>query len=117
MLNLFTRYKGLEFFGTAESFSGTLASNASAKFQQYAAEGLYRFGGKRQFYGGLRYNYVRDNSDQSVSRIQAGAGWSIVESVLLKAEYVNQNYNKFLTTYGSDAGFKGIMVEAAISFE
>jgi len=116
MLNLFTQYKGLEFFGTYETVKGNLASGTEIKYNQYAAEGLYRFGGKRQFYGGLRYNYVDNQDDMSVSRIQAGAGWSIVESVLLKLEYVNQEYNDFLARFGSDAGFKGVMVEAAISF-
>jgi hypothetical protein len=40
----------------------------------------------------------------------------MLESVLLKLEYVNQDYNGFDTLYGSEAGFKGMMVEAAISF-
>ncbi|HNX65777.1 MAG TPA: hypothetical protein PKH02_02790, partial [Bacteroidales bacterium] len=116
MLNLFTKYKGLEFFGTYESISGTLLSGTSTKFNQYAAEGIYRFGGKDQFYGGLRYNYAENNNDQSISRWQLGAGWSIIDEVQMKVEYVNQKYNNFISNYGADAGFKGVMLEAAISF-
>jgi hypothetical protein len=117
MANLFTKYKGLEFFGTLESFKGLVGNNVDSKFMQYGAEGLYRFGGKEQFYGGIRYNQVKNKiTDQSVNRIQVGAGWFMVESVLLKLEYVNQNYKEFLAQYGADAGFKGVMFEAAITF-
>lgn len=116
MLNLFTKYKGLEFFGTYEAINGTLLSGAKTKFNQYAAEGIYRFGGKDQFYTGLRYNYASNNQDQSISRLQAGAGWSMIESVLVKLEYVNQQYDNFISNYGSEAGFKGLMFEAAITF-
>ncbi len=124
MANLFTKYKGLEIFGTLESFNGTQASKVDAKFTQWAAEGLYRFGGKEQFYAGLRYNQVSSNKNaatindntMSVSRLQVAAGWFLIPSVLLKLEYVNQDYNEFLKQYGADAGFNGMMFEAAISF-
>ncbi len=122
MLNLFAQAKGLEIFATYESAKGLYSSGTEFKFSQIAAEGLYRFGGSRQFYGGLRYNLVKGDvntsvsGDQSVNRLQAGAGWFILESTVLKVEYVTQNYTDFLNEYGADAGFKGIMVEAAISF-
>ena len=116
MANLFAQYKGLEVFGTYERFKGTLLSGASSEYNQYAAEALYRFGKEKQFYGGLRYNDVWNNLDQSVSRFQAAAGWSMVKPVLMKLEYVNQKYNGFTTNYGADAGFKGVMFEATISF-
>jgi hypothetical protein len=116
MVNLFSKYKGLEFFGTYETVKGNAPSGSSIQFNQYAAEGLCRFGGKDQFYGGLRYNYVKNQADQSVSRFQIAAGWSLVEPVLLKLEYVNQQYSDFLAQYGADAGFKGVMFEAAITF-
>jgi hypothetical protein len=49
MANLFTRYKGLEVFGTYEMFRGTLPSGTDSEFDQFAIEGLYRFGGNEQF--------------------------------------------------------------------
>ncbi len=122
MLNLFAQAKGLEIFATYESAKGLYSSGTEFKFSQIAAEGLYRFGGSRQFYGGLRYNLVKGDvntsvsGDQSVNRLQAGAGWFILESTVLKVEYVTQNYTDFINEYGADAGFNGIMVEAAISF-
>jgi hypothetical protein len=121
MVNLFSKYNGLEFFGTYEKLKGTSPSGADLEFSQYAAEGLFRFGKSEQFYTGLRYNSVTNNVavndlNQSVSRFQLGAGWFIIEQVVVKLEYVNQNYNEFLSAFGDDAGFKGIMFEAGISF-
>jgi len=116
MVNLFAQYKGLEFFGLLESMSGVTTSKIDTRFVQFAVEGLYRFGKNEQFFGGFRYNQVNDKENEmSVNRWQAGAGWFIIPSILLKAEYVNQNYEDF-SIYGSDAGFKGVMVEAAVSF-
>lgn len=120
MLNLFTKFSGLEVFGTWEMFRGKLPSEADSEFNQYAIEGLYRFGGDEQFYGGLRYNLVDNNLDQKVNRLQIAAGWFLLEQIVLKLEYVNQNYEGF--TFGpsslgeGDAGFNGFMFEAAISF-
>ncbi|MEA1887156.1 MAG: hypothetical protein U9N72_08115 [Bacteroidota bacterium] len=51
----------------------------------------------------------------SVKRLQAAAGWCLTDNILVKAEYVNQDYSGF-TEYGSEAGFKGLMIEAAVSF-
>ncbi len=116
MANLFTRYKGFEVFGTFETMSGTNLGGSSLDLSQYAAEGLYRFGSDEQFYCGLRYNRAWNKNDQDITRFQAAAGWHMLESVLLKLEYVNQDYNGFDTLYGSEAGFKGMMIEAAISF-
>ncbi len=122
MLNLFAQVKGLEVFGTYEAAKGLYASGTEYKFSQIAAEGLYRFGGQRQFYGGLRYDLVKGDTDtsvpgdRSVDRIQVSAGWHILESTVLKVEYVNQNYTDFISDYGADAGFNGFMVEAGVSF-
>jgi hypothetical protein len=116
MANLFTKYKGFEVFGTYEKFKGTFPNGTKSEYSQYAAEGLIRFGKQEQFYSGLRYNSVKNNLDQSVNRFQIGAGWFMIEQVVVKLEYVKQNYNEFLTAYGKDAGFNGVMFEAAISF-
>jgi len=83
---------------------------------QWAAEGLYRFGGQKQFYGGLRYNWVKDKkNDMSTGRLQIDAGWFIIPAVVFKVEYVDQNYKDF-ALYGDGAGFHGVMIEAAVSF-
>ena len=116
MVNLFTQFKGLEVFGTFETLKGNTLGGASVAYSQYGAEGIYHFGGNDQFYGGLRYNRAWNMNDQSVTRFQAAAGWQIIDYVILKLEYVNQKSNGFISNYGADAGFKGVMLEAAISF-
>ena len=116
MVNLFTQYKGLEVFGTFETMKGNTLGGTSVAYSQYGAEGIYRFGGDDQFYGGLRYNKAWNMDNQTVTRFQAAAGWQMIDYVLMKIEYVNQKYNGFISNYGADAGFKGVMLEAAISF-
>jgi hypothetical protein len=39
----------------------------------------------------------------------------MTKNIVAKAEYVNQNYKNF-ALYGNNAGFKGVVVEAGISF-
>ncbi len=122
MVNLFGQAKGFELFSTYEMAKGLYASGKEFNFNQFAVEGLYRFGGTRQFYGGLRYNHVKGDTDtsapgdQAVNRIQVAAGWHLLESTVLKVEYVKQDYKDFIDLYGSDAGFNGVMIEAAVSF-
>lgn len=115
MANLFTKYKGLEFFGTYENVRVTSLSGADLNFSQYNLEGLYRFGKMEQFSGGLRYNYVWNQTASKVNRLEISTGWFITPDILLKAEYVDQNYKHF-DVYGGNAGFNGIMVESTISF-
>ncbi|MDK2910934.1 MAG: hypothetical protein PWR20_2502 [Bacteroidales bacterium] len=124
MVNLFTQYKGLEFFGTYETATGLYPSTKEFKFNQLAAEGIYRFGKDDQFFAGARYNVVTGNKDsqnsaskdQKVDRIQVGAGWFLLKSTVIKLEYVKQNYTDFIKDFGANAGFNGIMFEAAVSF-
>ena len=96
--------------------NGTSLAGTSVSYAQYALEGIYRFGGDDQFYTGLRYNRAWNKNDQSVTLFQAAAGWQMIDNVLIKLEYVNQDYNEFISLYGADAGFNGVMFEAAISF-
>jgi hypothetical protein len=114
MVNLFAKYKSLEFFGLYENARGKASGN-EYKFNQYSFEGLIRFGKKDQFYGAARYNVVSNQSDMEVDRIQVSGGWFWNPNVLMKLEYVKQNYSNFVT-YGGGAGFNGLMLEAAISF-
>ena len=116
MTNLLVKYKGLEFFGTYEAVNTTaIATGAPSYFNQYAVEGLYHFGKEEQFYVGGRYNATRSKTTSAVNRLEAGAGWFMIPSILVKAEYVDQNYSNF-AVYGGNAGFDGMMMEATISF-
>ena len=115
MFNLFAKFYGLEVFGTLEKAKGTTTRGADFDYNQFAIEGLYHFGGQEQFYVGTRYNKVKNSDDVSVDRVQVAGGWHMTKNILAKLEYVDQKYNSF-AQYGSNAGFKGVMFEAGISF-
>jgi hypothetical protein len=114
MINPFAKYKGLEVFGLYELANGTFPNNAKFSYNQLAIEALYRFGKQEQFYGGVKYNTVSNSAKENVNRIEVGAGWFITKNIVSKLEYVTQKYNT--SAYSANAGFKGIMFEAAISF-
>lgn len=126
-VNPFVKYKGLEFFGTFESVNGykTVTSADRGNYNQYAAELLYRFGNKEQFYFGGKYNQVagkdtKGAAERKVERFNVAGGWYMTKNVLAKVEYVNQKYNQN-TVWGANSPlnggkFNGLMLEATIGF-
>ncbi|WPR74984.1 hypothetical protein [Algoriphagus sp. NG3] len=122
-INPFLKYKGLEFFGIVESV-GNSEEQGNGNFTQLSGELLYRFGGTEQFYFGGRYNTVKgknndsDPSEIEISRLNVGGGWFMTKNVIVKLEYMNQEYkNGFgATSIYNEAKFNGINLEAAISF-
>ena len=122
MINPFVKYQGFEFFGVAEKAQGRRATETETRdVTQYAGEALYRFLGDQLYVGG-RYNTVTAElqgiaNEVSVDRAQFGGGWFITPAVLMKAEYVNQNYNDFPVTDIRNGGkFKGWVVEGVVAF-
>lgn len=123
-INPFIKYKGCEFFGIFELVNGDKSrSETGGSYKQIGAELIYRFGAKNQFYIGGRYNlvYGKDNTNasiKSIDRINAGGGLFLTKNILLKAEYVNQNYtgNGWSGTIFYGGNFNGVMVEAVIGF-
>lgn len=123
VLNPFVKFQGLEFFGTFEKAEGRAANeNATRSWTQVAGEGIYRFGTDEVYYVGGRYNKVNGPlagslAEVSVDHFQLGAGWFLTPQMVLKAEYVSQNYNDFPTTDILNGGkFSGMMIEGVISF-
>jgi len=116
MLNLFARYRVIELFGTYENVTATSPfGGPEFTYTQFAGESLLRFGKENQFFGGFRYNYVKNDTGSSIDRKQIGGGLFLTPNIMLKAEYVDQNYTNF-AIYGENAGFNGVMVETTISF-
>jgi hypothetical protein len=122
VVNPFVKYQGFEFFGNAEMAKGRgAAETVDRTWHQYVGEGLYRFLDDKLYVGG-RYNYVAGRfpgmpTDVNVDRTQAGGGWFVTPTVLLKGEYMVQNYNDFPTTDIRNGGrIKGFMVEGTVSF-
>ncbi len=132
MINPFVKYQGLEFFGTAEFASGGDKEGIDDKrtVTQYAADLIYRFGKKEQFYIGGKYNTVSgklSNADAkkvTVDRFESSIGWFMTKNIVAKLDYVSQNYKDYTQFVGPTANannfyggkFNGLVFEAAISF-
>jgi hypothetical protein len=112
MANLFVQFHGLEVFGIYENMKG-VRNEADQHFTQTAIQALYRMG---SFYVGTRYNNVSNNDGSSVNRTNIGGGWNMTPNVLIKLDYVTQNYEG--PAHGSIEGgkFNGVVLEAGIAF-
>ena len=124
MVNPFLKYKGLEFFGTYENAKGRSITEFSQRQAiQYAADLIYRFPAHSEnFWIGVRYNTVKSavqgySQDITINREVASAGWFLTRNIMLKAEYVNQEYKNYPNTNILNGGkFYGEMLEASIAF-
>ena len=123
MFNSFIRAYGFEFFGTYEQAKGRSSKEVTErKANQFAVEGLYRFGVNENLYVGARYNNVKSEmlfgttiQDVKINRTAFAAGWFVTKNMLLKAEIVNQKYLDFPTSdYRSSGKFNGYVIEAVV---
>ncbi|MEH6765720.1 MAG: hypothetical protein V7655_14545 [Aequorivita antarctica] len=127
-VNPFVKFKGLEFFGIFEVASGSNeitspTADKEGSFTQLAAELIYRFGNDENFYVGGRYNTVKGKTlesatdDLEINRFNIGGGWFLSKNIVVKAEYMNQEYagNAWSGRF-KGAKFDGFNLEAAISF-
>lgn len=86
------------------------------------AEGTYRLLKGDKLFLAARWNQVQGdlgglNKDIKVTRLNGGAGWYILPTLLLKGELVTQKYEGFARTDIRNGGkFQGFMLEAATSF-
>jgi hypothetical protein len=123
VVNPWVKFNGLELFGNFERAEGAAANETQDRsWTQTAVEGIYRFFPDEALYVGARYNQVSgelagSGDDVSIDRIQIGGGWFITPRVLMKAEYVTQNYNDFAASNRFHEGkFNGLIMEGVISF-
>jgi hypothetical protein len=122
VINPFLKYRGLELFGNFERARGKQATETTRReFTQTVVEGTYRILNDR-LYASARYNTVSGRpsgfaNDVSIDRTQFGGGWFINQLILLKAEWVNQQYNDFPSSDIRNGGrFKGFVVEGGVAF-
>ena len=120
-INPFVKVGGLELFGVIERAEGRASTEAADRqFDQLALDVVYRLGDS--LYAGARHNRVKGplvgmTTDVEADRWQFGGGWFITSSMLLKAEYVNQEFKGYPTTSIRHGGkFKGFMFEAVVAF-
>ena len=123
MLNGFVKAGGLEIFATYETAKGrSKAETTERKMNQIAGDLIYRFGKAEDVFFGLRYNTVGARlvgytEDVTINRLAFAGGWFITKNVLLKAEYVSQQYKNFLATDFRNGGkFNGYVIEAVVGF-
>lgn len=123
MGNLFLKYKGLEFFGTAENAKGrTITEKKQRQATQYAFDVIYRFTKKENFWVAFRYDAVNAalqgyTSNVTIQREAGSVGWFLTRNVMLKAEYVNQVYMGYPANNLLNGGkFYGYCLEASIAF-
>ncbi len=124
MFNPFVKYKGLEFFGTAETANGrSITEKTTRTATQYAADLIYRFPkNKENFWIGFRYNTVTAGlkgitGDVTINREAGSLGWFLTKNIMLKAEYVNQEYQGYPSNNILNGGkFNGTVLEASIGF-
>lgn len=138
MINPFLKWKGLEVFGSYEIISGSNYADVSGTapdltwdkrdFSQYSGEVVYRFLPREQVYAGLRYigakgqprgmkNADGTQAEVTMNRTAFAAGWFPTKNLLLKGEYVVQNYVDFPSAdYRHEGTFGGFMIEAVVGF-
>jgi hypothetical protein len=148
MINPFVKFMGAELFATYEQAKGRkIFEKDSRKASQMAVDLIYRFGNSEQFWIGGRYNSLKADwtpsgaanlaaiikekgslPEVSINRIAASAGWFMTPNVMMKLEYVSQEYKDFpgstslaasaalTASQYADAKFNGIVVEAAVGF-
>ena len=130
-LNGFVKLQGLEIFATYENANGrSKTETAERNATQFAVDGVYRFGASEDFFIGARYNVVTAalqnvtaspaityTNDVKVDRLAFAAGWFMTKNILLKGEYVKQNYKDFPTADLRSAGkFDGYVIQAVVGF-
>lgn len=123
MINPFIKIRGAEFFGMYEMAEGKAANETvDREVKQYMAEAVYRFYQNERLFVGARWNEFEGdlggaNTDVTVTRINFGGGWFVTPTLMLKAEYVTQDYKGFATTDIRNGGkFNGFMMEGVMAF-
>jgi len=122
MGNLFVKFKGLEWFTTAETSTGrSRTEKAERNSTQLATDLVYRFGKNENFWVGGRYNTVTAQvtgaPDVTIERMAGSAGWFVTKNIMAKVEYVNQDYKNFASNDIRHGGnFNGLVLEGVVGF-
>ena len=65
----------------------------------------------------LKGELVNATTEQTIDRVAFGAGWFLTKNILMKGEYVNQNYKGYATGHINNGGnFKGVVIQAVVGF-
>jgi hypothetical protein len=128
--NPFLKWRGAEFFGTYDNFKGkSLTEPTWRTWTQLAGEGVYRFWDER-LYVGARGNTAKGQllsttgataitytGDVGVQRNALSAGWFVTPVMLIKAEYMKQDFYRFpARDIRSGGKIQGFVMEGIVSF-
>jgi hypothetical protein len=128
--NPFLKWHGVEFFGTYDNFKGkSLAEPTWRTWTQYAGEGVYRFWSEKMYVAG-RVNTAKGQllsttgataitytGDVSTQRNALSAGWYVTPVMLLKGEYMKQDFYRFpARDIRSGGKIQGFVFEGVVSF-
>jgi hypothetical protein len=130
MINGFLKYGGFELFGTYEFANGsayTTSDPSRRKMDQKAIDLIYRLGKNENLYAAFRYNIVNAEmpgftEKVKIDRTAIAGGWFLTRNILLKAEYVWQNYKNYETTATPNTNilaggnFNGYTIQAVVGF-
>jgi hypothetical protein len=123
MINPFIKFRRVEFFGTWEISQGrTITEKSLRQAIQYGADLIYRFPATENFWIAARFNSITATlptslNDITINRLAGSIGWFVTKNILLKVEYVDQQYMNFATTDIRSGGkFNGVLIEAAVGF-
>lgn len=130
MVNAFVKYAGLELMGTYETANGsayTASDPTRRTMTQTAVEGVYRLGKNENLYVAGRYNLVNAEmpgftEKVKIDRTSIAGGWFLTRNILLKGEYVWQNYKNFEKTATPNTNilaggnFNGYTIQAVVGF-
>lgn len=123
VINPFIKFRGLEFFGLYEQAQGKASTETvDREVTQSLVEAVYRFMPGEKVFVGARWNSLTGNlgtaaPSADVVRTAFGGGWFVTPSLLLKAEYVNQTYDGFISTdIRNGAKFSGFVIQAVSAF-
>lgn len=121
--NAFLKVSGFEVFATYETAKGRgKTETTERKANQFAIDGVYRFGKTENLFLGARYNTVSARlagytNDVSVNRVAFSGGWFVSRNLMLKAEYVDQQYKDFNNSDVRNGGkFHGYVIQASVGF-
>jgi hypothetical protein len=129
-VNPFVKWQGVEFFGTYDNFKGkSLGEPTWRTWRQAAGEGLYRFWDEKLYVAG-RVNTAKGallsttgataityTGDVGVQRNALSAGWFVTPVMLLKGEYMKQDFYRFpARDIRSGGKIQGFVFEGVVSF-
>ncbi len=130
MVNAFLNYKGIKNLGiesfltyeTSKGRSWFEPGDAEREVSQFAGELVLRFGMEQNCFLGFRYNSFTGRplftpTDAKINRTTISAGWFPLSCMMIKAEYVTQEYKDFSAfDYRHDGKFDGFVLQATVGF-